>query len=555
MKKTFLLLGALGLFLEASGQFSLAPDTYWIQFTDKDDSPYSLERPEEFLSPRSIERRQRMGIGLAEQDLPVNPAYRQAVSQAGGDIRNVSKWFNAVSVVATDPQVLERIMDLPFVVDRQWLDKPAEKAPPPAPQPLAVLPLRWRQAELEEANNYGRGLAQIEQLKGVDLHRMGFEGQGMQVAVIDAGFYKANSLDCIVGAFESDKVLGHWDFVRGGPLKFNTSTHGMQVFSTIGANKPGTFVGTAPEAQFWLLRSEDAASEFPVEEFNWTVAAEYADSVGADVVNTSLGYNDFDSGPDYTHAFLNGSSAIISIGSDWAAHKGMLMVTSAGNSGDEPWRKITSPADADSVLTVGAVGSNGAPAYFTSEGFSEDGRVKPNVSAMGLNSIVQNAYGDGVSQASGTSFSSPIMAGMVTCLWQANPDRQPMQVIKALEASANRYASPSVQLGFGIPDFLLADAFLRGMGRRTLASHPKARVSFVGASQRVEVEAAPGAPALELRLQDKNGVALRAWQEPLLPGCHQLGQWPGLEALPAGEYTLIGELDGVSFQQDFRKLR
>ncbi len=236
----------------------------------------------------------------------------------------------------------------------------------------------------------------------------------------------------------------------------------MSVLSTMAGNVPGLLVGTAPGASYWLLRSEDAGSEYVVEEDNWIAAAEYADSVGADVINSSLGYTDYDdNNQSYTYADMDGNTARVTRGADIAASKGILVVNSAGNSGNNFWRYIGAPADADSIITVGAVNSLGIIASFSSLGPTSDGRVKPTVCGQGEGTYVVSSA-DGVYPGNGTSFSSPVMAGAVTCLWQANPSFNNMELIDAIKRSASRYSSPDSLYGYGIPNMAVAHMVLSG---------------------------------------------------------------------------------------------
>ncbi|HDS07995.1 MAG TPA: T9SS type A sorting domain-containing protein, partial [Bacteroides sp.] len=238
------------------------------------------------------------------------------------------------------------------------------------------------------------------------------------------------------------------------------STHGTWVLSIIGANIPGKLVGTAPEADFLLLRSEDVESEWRVEEINWIVAAEFADSAGADVINASLAYSLFDlDEQNYSTSDMDGNTTWVTRGADLAARKGMLVVVSAGNSGDEPWRIITAPADGDSVLTVGAVDSEGAYVSFSSQGPTADDRVKPNVMAQGRRVYIQKSNGE-ITARGGTSFSAPIMTGLATCLWQRFPDKTNQEIIKILERASSNYPYPNDTMGYGIPNMDVAIKFL-----------------------------------------------------------------------------------------------
>ncbi|MEZ5172243.1 MAG: S8 family serine peptidase [Bacteroidia bacterium] len=307
---------------------------------------------------------------------------------------------------------------------------------------------------------YGEGDRQIKMLNGHKLHQLGYRGEGITIAVLDAGFYKVNEFVFFDSLRTKGRILGTRDFVEGGESVYEDNTHGLSVLSTMAANYPGIFVGTAPDASYWLLRTEDADSEFLIEEDNWVRGAEFADSVGADIINSSLGYTNFDD-PETSHTYsqLDGNTTVITRAADLVASKGILVVNSAGNSGADPWKYIGAPADGDSVLTIGAVTSEGKYASFSSRGPSADGRIKPNVTAMGQGTLVVNSGGS-VGRSNGTSFSSPVTAGMVACLWQAHPEAGMMQVFKAIEKSASQAENPDDYLGFGIPDFMKAHQIL-----------------------------------------------------------------------------------------------
>jgi len=298
---------------------------------------------------------------------------------------------------------------------------------------------------------WGKGYAQIHQLGGDLLHNRGFRGEGMTIAIIDGGFYNAD----IIPMLKDVTVLGTHDFVEpdsGGNI-YGSQSHGMMVLSCMAANAPYIFTGTAPEAKFWLLRSEDGATEQPVEEDNWAAAIEFADSVGADLVNTSLGYSDFDDkGDNYAYWQLDGHHEICSNSASLLASKGMVLCCSAGNEADNRWKLISVPADAEDVLTVGALTEEGKNTLFSSIGPAADGRVKPDVMAMGQDCTLLDIDGT-LTTASGTSFASPIMCGMVACFWQANPSMTALQVIDAVRQLGDRYAHPDNVYGYGTPDF------------------------------------------------------------------------------------------------------
>ena len=280
------------------------------------------------------------------------------------------------------------------------------------------------------------------------MHAAGFDGKGMHVAVIDAGFYNADEIKF----FRKMDLLGTRDFVNPNSDIYAENAHGLMVLSCMAANSPKVFVGTAPKASYWLLRSEDNDSEQPIEEDYWAAAIEFADSVGVDVVNTSLGYYEFDKGfPAYRYRDLDGHYSLMSHSASMAADKGIVVVCSAGNSGDDPWKKVTPPGDSENVLTVGAVNKNLVNARFSSIGNSADGRIKPDVMAVGVSSVVTGTDGS-VSKGNGTSFASPIMCGVVTCFWQACPWLTAKEVIEAVRQVGDRVDYPDNIYGYGVPN-------------------------------------------------------------------------------------------------------
>jgi len=448
-------------------QFSFAQSSkiYLVVFKDKKNSPYSVSQPEKFLSSKSIERRKKQNISLNASDLPVNPAYINAVRLLGVNVLNQTKWMNAISVSISDEQVLADIKKLSFVKEVKLTADPASPKihSTKFDQAIATKAASTRlpsEKAMTTSLNYGPSFFQANQI-GMDcMHDKGYMGQGMTIAVLDAGFYKADSLPAFDSLWINNQILGCRDFVTGDTLVFEDYPHGMNVLSCMGGNLPGQLVGTAPESKFWLLRTEDAYTETMQEEINWLVGAEFADSVGVDVINSSLGYSKFDGGiGDHFYSDMDGNTTIISNAADWAVGKGIFVTTSAGNAGGPPWFKITAPADADSVLTVGAVDSAGNIASFSSRGPTFDGRIKPNTCARGVQAVIAANWG-GIATAGGTSFSSPITAGAVACLWQSNLSATVLELINAIQLSATQGFAPDSIQGFGIPNFCKADSIL-----------------------------------------------------------------------------------------------
>lgn len=458
--KYFILIFSVFLSLQSFAQLKIAPEKYWIQFTDKNNSKYSLDFPNLFLSQRAIERRERYNIAYSFSDLPVNQNYIDSLTKLGFNVLNVSKWLNGAIVQTSDTTLLNKVTAFSFVKPFQKLKISTSKTIPTLKKNTEVLLTTQTIQDLYSIYDYGESFNQIALSNGQVLHSKGFDGKGMLIAVIDAGFFKANSLDGFDSLWANNQIIATRDFVKGkfATVSFNTSTHGMQVLSNIGGNIPGKLIGTAPKANFCLLRSEDGMSENIIEEFNWAVAAEYADSLGVDVINTSLGYSTFDDETmNHTYSELDGKTTIAARAATLCARKGMLVVASAGNEGNSDWKYIASPADADSILTVGSVDFAGDYSSFSSVGTSADWRIKPNVMAKGAATTVQSPSG-GVTVSYGTSFASPVMAGMVACFWQAFPKLSNIEIIKAIELFSSQFENPSPTMGYGIPDF--AQTFL-----------------------------------------------------------------------------------------------
>jgi subtilisin family serine protease len=465
MKKHFAI--ALLFLVHAGLMAQIAPNKYYVQFTDKDNSPYSLNNPSEYLSDRAIERRVAQGIPIDMKDLPVNPQYIQGVEQAGAVILNPTKWLNGVTIFTSDPAVLDVIEALPYVAGVTRSNPSVNTAGQPSEKSFFSSENYNQEAPVVKngyeigAFDYGISFNQIQMLKGDQMHEMGYRGQGKVIAVLDAGFLNANTLDVFDSLWINDQVLGTWDFVEGEEVSFDEHPHGSMVLSTMGGNVPGQLIGTAPKASYWLLRSEDGGSEYIIEEYNWVSAAEYADMVGADIINSSLGYTTFDDPTqNHTYSELNGDTAPATIGADVAASRGMLVVNSLGNEGSGSWYYLSVPSDGDSVMGIGAVDANGNYASFSSHGPSADGRVKPDVATQGSGVYCVDPYSGQFTFAGGTSFSSPILAGMAACLWQANPEHTNMQIADAIRQSASQYLSPDDFLGHGIPDFMQANNIL-----------------------------------------------------------------------------------------------
>ena len=454
MKRLSLLF--MALVVSAISQAQIATNIYWVQFTDKANSPYSIDNPEAYLSQRALDRRARLGIEIDEYDIPVNPQYLQAVADCGAQLLNPSKWLNGVSVYTSSSSVINAINALDFVeVVRNCENHPE------AQRDKEI----WLANEMKVSGSpvvardyYGGAHDQVYQLRVNELHDMGYDGTGVVIAVLDGGFVGTDTHHCFDNMREEGRLLGVRDFVYGSESVYSQSTHGTSCLSTIAAYDPQNMVGTAPKASFYLFHTEDGNGENIVEEYNWVSAAEYADSLGVDVCTTSLGYIDFDM-PQWDHPIehYDGHTAPMTIGAEIAASRGILCTNSAGNEGDG-YCTLGIPADAEHILTIGAVNTSGERAYFSSVGPTYDGRIKPDVMAVGQGTYVASGYpwyGD-YYNGDGTSFSNPVLAGAVACLRQARPDASVQEICDAIRASGNYADNPDNYYGYGIPDFIEA---------------------------------------------------------------------------------------------------
>ena len=458
--------------------YAQEPDyKYWIELTDKTGTPFSIDRPEEFLSPEALGRRQRQNIPIRENDLPVSPAYIDSLEAMGLHILYSSKWFNAAVVQTSDSLLSQKLQLKNFVSDIQLLFNSLLYADD---QEKVTA-----EASLNGDPVYGNSFKQISLIHGDHLHDQGYRGKGMTIALLDAGFYSADSLHAFDSLWTGGQILGWKDFVDPASDVFTESSHGMNVLSIIGGNIPGELVGTAPEANFWLIRSEDTYHETRLEEANWLAAAEFADSAGADIINSSLGYSLFnDSLQNYSYMDMDGNTTLVTKAADMAARKGILVVSSAGNEGTTNWKYITAPADGDSVLAVGAVDTNAVIAAFSSYGPSYDLRVKPNTLALGRQTVIYRAN-DSIGLGSGTSFSAPVISGMAACLWQKYPLVTNFELLQVIEQCSDRYNSPDPHYGFGLPNFLLAESIISGIynerfsGTEMVMAYPNPFTSFL----------------------------------------------------------------------------
>jgi hypothetical protein len=426
---------------------------------DKQGSPYSLDHPGRWLSHKSIERRKRQGLSVDSTDLPVCAKYLRQIennlnlrdaaekrSKGEWTIIGTSRWNNTVLVRANDTTLLHRLSSLDCIAKAQcvWV----------SPDSIDRMVKHTYHETFNPWDSikgvvYGNGKDQLEMLQGQRLHNIGKRGRGMTIAILDGGFQNVD----VIPALSRANIVGAKDFVYPNSQYFYQETdHGTKVLSAMASNEPEVLIGTAPDARYWLLRCEDQQTEQPVEEDYWAMAAEFADSVGADIITSSLGYNEYDHLPCYHQRDLNGQTALISCTASMLAKKGIILVNSAGNSGMGPWKKISFPADANDILTVGAVNMEKKNAPFSGVGPTQDGRVKPDVMALGSPASLISGRGS-IIRDIGTSFSTPLVAGLVACLWQALPEKTALEIIDLVRQTSSNYKEPDNIYGYGIPNF------------------------------------------------------------------------------------------------------
>jgi len=449
--------GLLILFLTLNTISIRAQETsyyFYVQFKDKNNSTYSLQRPSEFLSERAVSRRTAFGLNCDSTDLPVNQAYLKQISNLGIPVHNWSKWMNGATVLLTDSGLMGTVRSLSFVKFVEYTGK--QVGPVLAPN---------GKNNVRTTFDYGIAAGQINQLNGTALHNEGYRGKGIQVGVIDAGFMNVN----INPAFDSlriqGRLLGTKDIISRNSNIYAEDSHGAMVLSTMTANLPGQFLGTAPDASYWLIRTEYVPSEYKVETDFWCSGIEFADSVGVDMATSSLGYSTFDDPKmNFTYADMNGKVSRASRAANLASIKGIVVLVAAGNEGNKSWHYISSPADADGIVSVGGVTASGVSSAFSSFGPSSDGRVKPEICATGTSSaliIINGTTGYG----NGTSFATPIMAGMMACLLQRYKAIDAMidvpTLLNSVFKSGSLFNHPTAQMGYGIPDFVKAEQNLK----------------------------------------------------------------------------------------------
>lgn len=430
-----------------------AQEDAWVYFTGKPNAQTFLSNPLSMLSQRALDRRAAQNIPLDFQDVPIHQAYIDQVTDAAGiTVLAKSRWLNCLHVRGTAASIYA-LANLPGVDHLEFADASLNLRMPHAP--AQIQPVN-KTMETLVTFNYGNSFNQIHMMNGDLLHVQNFTGAGKVVAVLDAGFPGVNTLNPFARLRNNNLLLGGYDFVNKNTNFYTGDSHGMMVLSTMGGYVDAQLVGTAPDAKYYLYITEDVNSENPVEESNWVEAAEMADYVGADIITSSLGYFGFDNtNYGHTYADMTGNKAFASRGANIAFTRGIIVVASAGNEGASTEPHVGVPAEANNVLAIGAVRSNRSIASFSSIGPSFDGRIKPDLMAQGQASVLSTTSGN-VGTANGTSFSGPILAGMIATFWSAVPTLTNQEVVNYVKQSADRYANPNNQYGYGIPDFSAA---------------------------------------------------------------------------------------------------
>jgi len=423
---------------------------YRIYLSDKKESPYSLTHPTRFLSRRSLDRRKRQHLKLDSTDLPVSPRYIRQIESEEITVIGKSRWLNTVLVRMKDSTLVQQLDSLPYVKGRKLVWQSPDSVVRTAERPKYHD--NFDEHDKQPQQLYGRAYNQINALQGHRLHDISMRGEGMMIAIIDGGFRNVDRIP----SFQTADIRGTKDFVYPpSPTIYAETDHGTKVLSTMVINEPFYYIGTAPRSAYWLLRSEDQQTEQEVEEDYWTMAAEFADSVGCDLINSSLGYYEYDHAT-MSHPLwhLDGRTALISQAASLLAGKGMILINSAGNSGMGPWKKITVPADADNIITVGAITPDEPHhiAPFSSIGPSEDGRTKPDIVAVGAPTFLVNGRGV-ITQDMGTSFAAPIVCGLAACLWEALPEKTATEIMELIRQTGNNREHPNNIYGYGLPNF------------------------------------------------------------------------------------------------------
>jgi len=473
---------------------------YFIFFKDKTGTPFSVTEPSQFLSERSIARRQKQNIAITQEDLPVNPAYVSEVKSAGAVPYLTSRWWNGVLVDA-DAAIAGNINALPFVNGMVMIA--------PGKKNTSGRENSRRQKKNSSADQPVNQI-QLQQIGLDEMHSMGYRGEGIRIAIFDSGFLGVNLSAPFSLLFSENRIKQTFNFVSNHTGVYQADNHGTEVLSVMAAITPGVYTGGAHKAEYLLYLTEDVSSEYRIEEYNWTFAAERADSAGADVINSSLGYYEFDDATmDYLKSDLNGNKAVVTRAARKAVEKGMIVVTSAGNEGGNSWKTVTPPADADGILAVGSVTSAGALSGFSSLGPTADNRIKPDVVAMGsATSVVKSNGVPGT--ANGTSLSSPLIASLAAGVLQAFPTLGAQQIYEAIINSADQASRPDNLLGYGLPHFRAINNYIESLEEeKSISIYPN---PVSGDSIQIKLKLVSDSP-LQITIFDSQGKLVEEFSE------------------------------------------
>ena len=455
MKKLVLFCFLISISPLTNGQ--IGPYRYLIQFKDKSNSSFSIQNPSSFVSQKSIDRRKKNNIVFTEQDLPVNNSYLKEISALGIKIIYPLKWINSV-LIQTSPDKIKTIlanknvkgMYFPFALDSLTVKSGNKITIPKNPVSNSTL------ADI----SYGNSITQNSQLGTDKMHSNGITGKNTIITLLDEGFLNANVVNYLQSVRDQKRILATLCTSPNRNNVYNEGSHGTNVMSTIAAYVPDKLIGTAFNATFALAQTEEGLTEFPVEEVNWLRGAEWADSLGTDIISSSLGYSTFDNS-FYSHSYnnLDGKTVLSTLAANWASEKGIICVISAGNEGAKVWKYISSPADALDILSVGAVDSKAIKASFSSFGPSFDQRIKPDVAAMGQSTVL-GSISSTITTGNGTSFSAPLIAGLTAGLIEKFPNKTAKQIMNGIRKSGTLSLSPDNNLGYGIPNYERALAII-----------------------------------------------------------------------------------------------
>ncbi|MDD4428773.1 MAG: S8 family serine peptidase [Paludibacter sp.] len=443
----------------------LFADSYYffIQFKDKNNTPYTLDNPSAYLSNIAIQRRNEQQIAIDSTDLPVNANYINQVVNQGVTFHSASKWMNGITVLTADSSLMGLIRPLSCVQQVYYTGKMLTVQPAPALRTKRMDPDVEQEFEHDVEPpyelEYGYAAAQLNQLNGKALHDAGYTGKNILIGVLDAGFRNVD-INLVFDSLRiQNRLSGVKSIIDTSINVYQEDTHGANVLSIMAGNLPEQFVGVAPHASYWLIQTEYVPTEYMFEVDFWVRGLEFADSLGVDVINSSLGYTQFDDATmNFTYADMNGQVSRASRAAYLASCKGIIVCTSAGNEGNKTWKYISSPADADGILTVGAVNTSGTIAAFSSFGPTADNRIKPEVCATGWGTTLVDLNGNLVFNGNGTSYSSPIIAGLTACYLQYCKEHLPQSysvdlIRQQIINSTDRLNFPDDQYGYGIPDF------------------------------------------------------------------------------------------------------